>query len=82
MNTKANVGSPPRKRSSLTAALAERPPVTANNMAEKSLKDLNFKVDEEFHQYFKMLAVKHNISMKRLLTEAVESWVQAKELKG
>ena len=78
MNTKANVGKPPKKNSLLNQ-LTERPPVVADNMEEKILKDLNFKVDEQFHQHFKMLAVRHNLSMKRLLQEAVDCWVEKKE---
>ncbi|OCP21925.1 MULTISPECIES: hypothetical protein [unclassified Ensifer] len=76
--TKAAVRKKPQAMKFL-GALTEQPTFTANNMDEKTLRDLNFKVDPEFHARFKMTAAAAGLSMKDLLEEAFHAWIQSRQ---
>lgn len=86
--TTAPVPPPPRTSNRLHAALGTLNTVntalvdqgflgSANNAAkasEERLKDLNFKVNEDFHVEFKITATKRKMSMKDLLEACFEAW--------
>jgi hypothetical protein len=77
--TKAAV---PRKPQSMKflGALAEQPTFVADNMEEvKLLRDLNFKVDPDFHARFKMTAAASGKSMKELLEECFAVWIASRK---
>lgn len=57
--------------------LAERPAYTADNIEKVTLRDLNFKVDSDFHTKFKMTAAAAGKSMKELFEECYEAWVKS-----
>ena len=75
--TKAQLGPPPRgKKLSMGEMIT---PVAANNMSEKGLKDLSFKVDPDFHHKFKTTASSYRLSMKDLLEECFDAWENTKK---
>lgn len=79
MSTKAQIGLPPKqKRKSLLGDLAtvDIPPADNMDGEEAQLKDLNFKVKPEFHQMFKLTAVKHGMKMRVLLEESLQAWLE------
>lgn len=76
----------PRRRADFVTGLSEQPsfnPVaqTPDNMVEKALVDLNFKVSEEFRQEFKIAAAVAGIKNKELLIEAFELWKKSRAAK-
>jgi hypothetical protein len=74
----AKVPPPPGARR--RGLLAEVPaPVTAPDNLSKpavGLQDLNFKVDNDFHRTFKLVATMKGMSMKELLEGAFNAWVE------
>ncbi len=75
--TKAAVPKKPQPMKFL-GSLGDQPVFTADNMEAVKLRDLNFKVDPEFHTKFKMTATASGKSMKELLEECFEAWVEAR----
>jgi predicted HicB family RNase H-like nuclease len=73
----ANVPKKPSNRMNYLGTLAEAPKLEADNMEAVKLRDLNFKVDPEFHTKFKMTATASGKSMKELLEECFAAWVAA-----
>lgn len=53
----------------------------ANNMKAEKWADLNFKVSPDFHRKFKSTAVTSGMSMKELLEEAYNAWVDKQAAK-
>jgi predicted HicB family RNase H-like nuclease len=75
--TKANIK--PRQQSGAMkylGSLTEEPVKPADNMKKKDavLRDLNFKVDPDFHTRFKMTATAAGLSMKELLEQCFDAW--------
>ncbi|MBX4911336.1 hypothetical protein HJA82_28920 [Rhizobium bangladeshense] len=81
--TKANIQPKPQSASSMKflGSLAAEPVEASDNMKDKAaiLRDLNFKVDPEFHTKFKMTAAAAGKSMKELLEECFDAWVQIRK---
>lgn len=75
--TKAAIAKKPQTMKFL-GALEGAPAFTADNMDAVKLRDLNFKVDPEFHTKFKMTAAASGKSMKELLEEAFDLWVDSR----
>ncbi|QIG75592.1 hypothetical protein EVC20_021 [Rhizobium phage RHph_Y2_17_1] len=75
--TKAAIPKKPQPMKFL-GALAEQPAFTADNMEEVKLRDLNFKVDPEFHTRFKMTATAAGLSMKELLEQCFDAWTASR----
>ncbi|TDW20434.1 hypothetical protein EV128_12564 [Rhizobium azibense] len=78
--TKAEVPKKPGKGGmQYLAALDTEKKVEADNMkGEVKLRDLNFKVDPDFHTKFKMTATASGKSMKELLEECFAAWIHAR----
>lgn len=77
MNTKAQIGVPPKqKKKSFLGDLGNTEVVAADHMDETQLKDLNFKVKPEFHQIFKLTSVKHGLKMRELLEQSLDAWIE------
>ncbi|WP_276122701.1 hypothetical protein [Pararhizobium qamdonense] len=76
--TKAAVPKKPQTMKFL-GALAEQPTYVADNMESVKLRDLNFKVDPDFHTKFKMTATAAGLSMKDLLEECFEAWIKSRK---
>lgn len=80
----ARIGKPPLKRSfQQTGRLSDQEPpaveLAPTNLIERpsaGLKDLNFKVDPQFHQRFKVEAASRGMSMVDLLKAAFWNYVQ------
>jgi hypothetical protein len=43
--------------------------------AAESLRDMNFKMDPEFHRAFKLTAISHGMTMKELFEASFRVWV-------
>ncbi|QIG69053.1 hypothetical protein EVB78_019 [Rhizobium phage RHph_N1_15] len=60
-------------------SLGDEPKIeAADNMTEVKLRDLNFKVDPEFHTKFKMTATAAGLSMKELLEQCFDAWTASR----
>jgi len=55
--------------------MAQATQAAANNMSDK-LKDMSFKVPEEFHRRYKSAAAMHGIQMKDILEQSFELWLK------
>ena len=77
--SKAAIGTAPSKKKRVSHLGALETPIevrAADNMKPKpELRDLNFKVDPEFHLKFKMTATAAGLSMKEFVQECYEAWV-------
>jgi hypothetical protein len=85
--TKVSVPAPPKPRTHAAQfvgmpSLVEEVPPTRNLVAPSTTRsaDLNFKVSEEFHRAFKGAATLTGISMKELLEEAFNLWVEQNQV--
>ncbi|AGC36197.1 hypothetical protein B7L88_gp091 [Rhizobium phage RHEph10] len=78
--TKANIR--PREQTGgmkFLGSLVDEPKIeAADNMEEVKLRDLNFKVDPEFHTRFKMTATAAGLSMKELLEQCFDAWTASR----
>ena len=48
---------------------------------EKKLKDMTFKVEKDWHQWFKGIAVEADASMKQVFQTGVEEWAARRFMK-
>lgn len=84
----ARIGKPPLRRAlqGRLSEIAPPAPVEApSNLVERpsaGLKDLNFKVDPQFHQQFKLEATARGMSMVELLKAAFWLYVQNNPKEG
>ncbi len=75
---RAQVPPPPRRRGILQAvpSVAEETPPNNMQVSNTGTQDLNFKVDPEFHQVFKVVAAIKGMKMKDLLESCFAAWVE------
>lgn len=77
--TKAPIGAPARStRAGFFGALTEAPTMVPSNMqdGETRLKDMTFKIEIDWHTWFKTLSAQKKMSMKDIFKEAVEEWAE------
>jgi hypothetical protein len=81
-NSRIAVVPPPPPRAAKRGILAAVPEIIVapppDNMqkANSGIQDMNFKVETEFHQEFKMAAVAKRMTMKELLEASFRCWVE------
>ncbi len=76
--TKPQVPPPPSRQRRGIIAEIPKPDQSENNLSKPNsgLQDMNFKMDIDFHQEFKMAAVKRKMTMKELLEASFRCWVE------
>jgi hypothetical protein len=66
---------PPRSvRAGFLGTAAAPPLQAADNMKATTLKDMTFKVENDWHKWFKGLSADAEMSMKDIFKEAVDDW--------
>lgn len=77
-NTKsANViGAPKRKQGFGLDKLVAEPPKAADNMTVTKEANMTFRVPEDFHQLYKQTAVVHRLTMKDILLQSFDLWLE------
>lgn len=82
--TRAAVGvAPSQAKSKFLSGMSEAPKTeTPDNMKDKRLQDMSFKVDIDFHDRLKLASLRSRMSMKDIFQEAVDQWIEAKWPKG
>ena len=74
---KPNVPAPPGSLRRGLLVSVPTPTLTPDNLSRPAagLQDLNFKVENDFHRNFKLVATEKGMSMKELLEASFHAWV-------
>lgn len=58
--------------------MARKEKTTADETNGSEFRDLNFKVTPDFHRHYKVTASASGISMKQLLEQSFDAWIDMK----